>query len=51
MKSKLQKLYNLFLGLIPVCATICLTSVVNSTITWGRGQDELPVGAKKYRKF
>lgn len=51
MKEKLQKLFNVCLGLIPVCAAFMLTSVVNSTGCWVQGQEEVPAGAKRYRKF
>lgn len=51
MKKKLQKLYTALLGAIPVVATFMLASVANSSGCWIQGQDELPSGAKKYRKF
>lgn len=51
MKEKLQKLYNVCLGLIPVCASLMLIINTNSTGCWFKGQDELPASAKRYRRF
>lgn len=51
MKEKLQKIYNVCLGLIPVCASLMLIINTNSTGCWFRGQDEIPASAKRYRKF
>ena len=51
MKKKLQKISALSLGAIPVCAAFMLSGIINSTGCWINGQDEMPEGAKKYRKF
>lgn len=49
--KKLDKFYGLVLKFIPVCASFMLVSIVNSTTTWGRGQDKMPENSKRYRKF
>lgn len=49
--KKLDKLCGKALKLIPVCASHMMVSNVNSTATWLKGQEKLPEGAKKYRKF
>lgn len=51
MKNILKKLYIACLAAVPVCSVFMLTSMVNSTNCWICGQEELPPGVKKYRKF
>ena len=51
MKNKFQKIYAMLLGVIPICTAIMLTISANSTGCWIKGQEELPEGAKRYRKF
>lgn len=51
MKKKLQRIYMACLGLLPACAAFMLTAIANSSSCWLCGQDEVPDGLKKYRKF
>ena len=51
MKNKIKKVYFALMGIVPVCVAFMVSTVVNSTSCWGIGQDEVPAGAKKFRKF
>ncbi len=51
MKETFRKVCTSCLKLIPVCAALMVSLSVNSTGSWIHGQEELPAGAKKYRKF
>lgn len=51
MRKFCNKIGSALLKLVPLCASIMMTTAVNSTATWYQGQEELPANAKKYRKF
>lgn len=51
MKDMKNKIIGACLRLIPVCAAFIITAVVNSSGCWFQGQEELPTGADKYRKY
>lgn len=49
--KKLDKFYGKALKLVPICASHMMLTTVNSTSSWFRGQEKMPEGAKRYRKF
>lgn len=51
MKNMFKKMYLCVLKAIPVCTAIMLATMVNSTASWVKGQDEVPESARRYRKF
>lgn len=51
MKKLFAKISVACAGIMPLLATVVLVKLTNSTACWSVGQDEMPEGAKKYRKF
>lgn len=51
MKKLMEKIYSACIGIAPIVATVVLVKLANSTACWLIGQDEMPEGTKKYRKF
>lgn len=49
--KKINKIYEKALKLVPICSSHMMVESVNSTSSWIRGQEKMPEGAKRYRKF